>query len=269
MKKKHPKLTKFLRRMNRGLALGLAVVLIMAIWLGVSAARIRGDEAELRELTKRYVTELVEISSLMNSGEVGDRVSEDTAAAMKGELSDIVARYYSSSKAAQLAYRDNTYRTSGQKLVDGFDEWSRTADVFHLEEAEIFEKDEVDHYGNAYPNYTFYVEQKGAKHLEAYFSFQMKVTLVSRDPYSFNVYPFASKGGNYAEYYPDEKYPDQSFDKVEGGIYRSNATVNVTGRLIFVREGGEWKLACTQHVSAYVQSAQVTVITGKEAMGND
>ena len=266
--KRHPKLTKFLRRMNRGLALGLAVVLIMAAWLGISAARLKSEEAELRELTKQYLTELVEISALMNENEIGGRVPEKASAAMKGELSDIVSRYYSSSKAAQLAYRDNTYRTSGQKLVDGFDEWSRTATVFHLEEAEIFEKEEVDHYGDVYQNYTFFVEQKGAKHLEAYFSFQMKVMLVSGDPYSFNVYPFAEKGGNYVEYYPDEKYPDQSFDKVEDGVYRSNATVNVTGRLIFVREGGEWKLACTQHVGAYVQSAQVTVVTGKEAMGN-
>ena len=269
MKKKHPKLTKLLRRMNRGLALGLAVVLIMAVWLGVSAARIRGDEAELRELTKQYITDLVGISALMNESEVGDRLSEDTVAAMKSRLLAVVAKYYTSSNAAQLAYKDNNSRVGGQALYDGFDDWARTATVFHLEEAEIFEKEETDRYGNVYQNYTFYVEQKGAKHLEVYFSFQMKTTTVSDDMNSFDVYPFSSKDGGYVEYYPSDKYPDENYDKVDGGIYRLTSTVNVSGRLIFVREGKMWRLACTQHVGAYVQSSQASLIKVKEVGGDE
>lgn len=251
--------------MNRGLALGLAVLLIMSAWLGISAARLKSEESALKETVKQYVTELVELSALMNESKIGGAIPNEVSIEMKAKLSDIVAKYYTDSKAAQLALRGGDSRMSGQKLIDGFDDWARMASVFHLEEAEIFEKTETDNWGNIYENYTFYVEQKGARHIEIYFSFQMKTTILTREKGSFNAYPFSSNGGGYPEVYPSEKYPDVSTgDKTENGVYKVSSTVNLSGRLIFVREGGEWKLACTQHLNAYPQSAQSSTVTGKE-----
>ena len=257
MKVKHPRLSKFLKRMNRGVALGLAIILAMTVWLTFSAVRLKRDEPALKALTKQYLTELVEVSMLMNGGEVGSAVPSDVTASMKDQLSDIVAKYYSTSSAAQLTYKGQNNRTGAQALIDGFDEWAKTATVFQVESAEIFETEDVDRYGNLNQNYTFYAEQKGARYIEIYFSFQMRVTLVSDKMASFEVYPFASKGGYVGDYYPD-KYPEMSPEYDEfGAVYNMVETVNFSGRLIFVREGGEWRLASTQNISAYVQSTDI------------
>lgn len=259
LKVKHPRLSKFLKRMNRGVALGLAVILLMTVWLTFCAVRLKRDEPALKALTKQYLTELVEVSMLMNGSAVGSSVSDEVAAAMKAELSDVVAKYYSTSSAAQLTYRDRNNRMGAQAMIDGFDDWAESATVFHVESAEIFETEDVDRYGNLNQNYNFYAEQKGGKYIEIYFSYQMKVTVVSDMPESFDAYPFSEKGG-YAEVYPD-KYPEYGS---AGTVCRSLLTVNFSGRLIFVREGGEWRLASTQNLRGYAQSSQILSTAKKE-----
>ena len=181
---------------------------------------------------------------------------------MKAKLSDVVSKYYSTSKAAQLTYKDRSNRMGAQKMLDGFDEWAKTASVLHVESAEIFETEDVDIYGNINQNYNFYPEQKGVKYVEVYFSFQMKVTMVSDTAAGFGVYPFSNNGG-YNDYYPD-KYPEMGGFEETGSTVRTFCTVNFSGRLILVRESGEWRLASTQGVSAYVQSSLILSTSKKE-----
>ena len=250
-----------MKRINRGLALGLAVVLVMTVWLSASAAKLKREEGTLKELTKQYIIELFEVSSAMNDEAVGGRVSDAATAEMRSSLNDIVKKYYSDSAAAQLAYKDNTSKVNGVRLVDGLDDWAKSSKVFHIESAEIIETEEMMSDGYVLKNYYFYTTQKATKYLEVEYSFEVITTVVTDELGYLNIYPFSEKGG-YPEYYSDDKYAgSEDGDFSKGDVCRADMTVMVSGKLIFVREGGEWKLACTQYTYAYVnRTSNVEVV---------
>ena len=262
MKNKHPKLWKLFKRMNRGLVLGLAVVLVMTVWLSASSAKVNKDIPALKELTKQYLIDLFEINAAMNGEEVGKKVSDSAVTEMRTSLEKLVAEYYSDSKAAQLAYKGSTAKINGTRLVDELSDWAKTARVFHVEKAEIVETEEATQSGYVVKNYYFYTTQKATKYLEVEYSFEILTTVVTDDPNNVYAYPFSSKGG-YPEYYADDKYMGGEFGETSGGdICRADLTVTVSGRLIFVREDGEWKLACTRGTYAYVsRTSNVEIIS--------
>lgn len=261
MKNKHPKLARLTKRMNRGLALGLAVVIVMTAWLSVSAAKLKREEGALKELTKQYIIELFEVSRAMNGESVGESVSDSAAAEMRASLNEIVKKYYTDSAAAQLTYKDSSSKVNCIRLVDGLDDWVKSAKIFHIESVEITETEEVMSDGYVMKNYYFYTTQKATKYLEVNFSFEVLATVVTDEPGYLNAYPFGTRGG-YVEYYSDDKYAgSEDGDVSKGDVCRAEMSVTVSGKLIFVRENGEWKLACTQHTYSYVnRTSNVEVV---------
>ena len=256
MKVNHPRLKRIIKRMNRGLALGLAIVIVMTVWLSVSAARVRRQTPELRAMTREYLTELIEISALMNGDEIGKGIPSATRTAMKNALGGIVDKYYTDSKAAQRAYNSGNSKKSGMKLIDEFLNWSKGSSVIHLHSAEIKEEEIVLESGRIHRNYSFEPEQKAGKYLEVWFTFEMKVVYDTDSPADFSVYPFSVKG-DYPEYY-GEKYGDyvdkdgDGSEDIKGQSVRVDTTLNVSGRITFVFEDGSWRIACTQGFNAYV-----------------
>ena len=263
MKNKHPKLWRLLKRMNRGLALGLAVVLVMTVWLSVSAAKLKKETNALKELTKEYIIELFEVSAAMNGEAVGAPVSDSARAEMRESLNEIVKKYYSDSAAAQLTYKDSSSKVNGVRLVDGLDDWAKSAKMFHIENAEIIETEEMTSGGYVIRNYSFDATQKATKYLEVEYSFEVIATVVTDELGYLNAYPFNQNGG-YPEYYSDDKYAGSdggNFSK--GDVCRADMSVMVSGKLIFVREDGEWKLACTRNTYAYVNRTSNVEIVEK------
>ena len=253
MKKKHPVLSKFLKKLNRGLALGLAIVVIMTVWLSVTAAKMKRETPAIRELTKEYLTELVEVSALMKDDALGESIPASTAKTMKEALDGIASKYYTNSRAAQRACSISTNRKNGTMLVDGLESYTKGASVMQLESFEIVEKETVYSNGEVYYNYSFAPELKAGKYLEVWFSFEADAVYVTTDPMNFSAYPFGESEyyGDY-EYYGDKYpsyYPDGD-EEVDGNAYRVEVTIRLTGRMTFVLENGEWKLACTQNLGA-------------------
>ena len=251
MKKKHPKLSKLVKKLNRGLALGLLIIVIMTVWLSSTATKVKNETPALRAMTKEYLGELIEVNKLMNGDTVGERVSEASEKAMKTALQGIVDKYYTNSRAAQRAFDINDYKKNGTMLLDELEGFTKTASVVHIESFEIVEKETVMNNGEVYYNYSFAPELKAGKYLDVWFSFEADVVYTTADPTSFSAYPFFIN-----EYYGD-KYGDESYENGEypvGTVYRAETTLRLTGRITFVLENGEWKIACTQNLNAQIAS---------------
>ncbi len=251
MKIKHPRLKKLIKRINRGLALGLAIIIVMTVWLSVTAAKVRRETPELRAMTREYLVELIEVNKLMNGDAVGESVSDASEKAMKTALLGIVDKYYTNSRAAQRAFDINDYKKNGTMLVDELESFTKTASVVHIESFEIVEKETVMNNGEIYYNYSFAPELQAGKYLDVWFSFEADVVYNTTDPASFSAYPYFIN-----EYY-GEKYGDESVDDGEypkGTVYRAECMLRLTGRITFVLENGEWKIACTQNLNAQIAS---------------
>ena len=261
LKNKHPRLSKFIKKLNRGLVLALVIVLAMTVWLTASAIRLRRETPALRAMTREYLTELVEVNALMNGETVGKEISNETAEAMKDAMSGIVDKYHSISRAAQRACNLYSSRKSGPQLIDELSSWTIGAKALHINSFEITELETVTNNGRVMYNYSFEPKAKAGKYLEVWFSFEAQVEYETIDPSTFEAFPFNTK--IYYEIYGD-KYFDAYGEPTDGGVYLVDATIQISGRIVFVRENGEWRIACVQNMSAGQMSTTKTPILTKE-----
>jgi len=237
----------------------------MAVWLSISESKLRRDTPALRATTREYLTELIKVSSLAGADTVGEKIPTDAQNAMKSALTGIVDKYYSNSRAAQRAYRKGTYRKSGAKLIDEFSSWSKSAEAVYVESVEIVEKDTVLDNGNVFHNYSFEPVLMAGKYAEVYFNFEADVVYYTSNPSDFGVYPFGYNG-SHTEIYYDKPVIDGEDGDLSGKLYRAEGLITITGRIIFVRENGEWRIACTDSIRAY-PSSQVKYDPLKKEVG--
>lgn len=240
--------------MNRGVALGLALVVILVGYSIVDGAifenKHRGD---IEELVREYGVDIIKINDAIKETKVGERLTANDIASMRAALEDVIGKYYTSSKDAFRTYGRNS--RNGIELLEEFDESSAAMRGFKLESVEAM-LPTVNSYGHIYSDMNMSKLAGKFVHVSIYTNYE--VTYITSDP---EYMPFFGLGENkygIIEYYDEKSVaPDYTEDipGKDGGIYRVKATIQVSGTIKLVREGGEWKIACTEWLSAYIMNS--------------
>ena len=264
MKNKHPRLWRFVKKLNRGLVLGLAIIIVLAIWLIASESKLRKETPELRAMTREYLTELIEVSSLSEGDEIGKKIPAETQKEMEKALSEISEKYYSNSKAAQRAYKEDNNSMSGAQLVEKFSSWAKESGTVYVRSVEITEKETELNNGNIFRNYSFEPMLVAGTYAEVYFNFEADVVYDAESFSDFPVYPFGYTSSYNDVYYDSYDKPIVDGEVYEKGAYTATGSVTISGKIIFVRENGEWKIACTRDLRAFPSSQITYEPLGKE-----
>ena len=243
MENKHPRLTKFLRKMNRGVALALALIIAMSAYIIIDGIRFNNELPEIEKMSQEYLKGLLSISENATDSitlEVGELER------LREALGDITETYYTDSAAAQKMYERNT--VSAVQLMTELDKWASGAFVPRLTSID-FPEDEnkiPEDSWNGY--YIFSADKMAGKYLEVYFSFVVDVEYLYSDAESFPFLLFDGKnGGGYYETYAGKSESDISLGYSNAVVLEVRSKAVISGTIYFVRESGKWKIACTKN----------------------
>jgi hypothetical protein len=256
LENKPKRFKKFLKRMNRGVALGLALVVILVgysiVYGAIFENKHRGD---IEELVREYGVDIIKINDAIKETKVGERLTANDIASMRAALEDVIGKYYTSSKDAFRTYSRNS--RNGIELLEEFDESSAAMRGFKLESVEAM-LPTVNSYGHIYSDMNMSKLAGKFVHVSIYTNYE--VTYIISDPQSM---PFFGIGDS--KYVIMEDYgekaaaPDYGYSEDipgnDGGIYRVKSTIQVSGTIKLVREDGEWRIACTEWLSAHIMNS--------------
>ena len=264
MENKPKRFKKFLKRMNRGVAIGLALVIILVGYSIVDGAvfenKHRGD---IEELVREYGVDVIKINEAIKETNIGERLTANDKAGMRVALEEVIGKYYTSSKDALRTYGRNSQ--NGIELLEKFDESASAIRGFKLESVEVM-LPTANSYGYVYSDMNMSKLAGKFVHVNTYMNYE--VTYVTADP---DYMPFFGLGENkygIIEDYnekavaPDYGYSEDIPEK-NGSIYRVKANIQVSGTIKLVREGGEWRIACTEWLSAYIMSSTMSPVEVK------
>ena len=161
MENKPKRFKKFLKRMNRGVAIGLALVIILVGYSIVDGAvfenKHRGD---IEELVREYGVDVIKINEAIKETNIGERLTANDKAGMRVALEEVIGKYYTSSKDALRTYGRNSQ--NGIELLEKFDESASNIRGFKLESVEVM-LPTANSYGYVYSDMNM---SKLARHLD-------------------------------------------------------------------------------------------------------
>ncbi len=238
--------------MNRGVALGLALVIILVGYAVIDGVVFRNKhQADIEALVREYGSDIIRINEEISEAKVGEPLTENDKAGMRVALEEVISKYYTTSKDALRTYSRNSQ--NGIELLEKFDQNSSGIRAFKLESVEV-NLPRYDEYRYTDMN----MSKLAGKYVHVNTYMDYEVTYITADP---EYMPFFGLGENkygIIEYYDEKSVaPDYSEDipEKDGGIYRVKANIQVSGTIKLVREDGEWRIACTERLSAYIMNS--------------
>ena len=119
---------QFWRRTNRGLWLGLALLAFLLVFVVVMEVRFRLEKPKIRELTKSYVSDLLNVNAELGDAAGGEPLTEAQKKAQSDALEDVIRKYwYQGEKDLANGYMDavqlrrrliNWQKSNPNRLVD-------------------------------------------------------------------------------------------------------------------------------------------------------
>ena len=97
------KSTLFFRRLNRGLVLGIAVVLVLAVWTVISAQIFkRGEKPEIEKMAREYVSELAAFHADFDAQTCSHVLTKAEMDARMKSFSDFTKKYFAYRKSGTM-----------------------------------------------------------------------------------------------------------------------------------------------------------------------
>ena len=250
---------KFIRRMNRGIALGIVFALAMTVFVIVDERRFKKEEGVIEQTILDYYKDIgnfnVEISKLMTPGE---KATSSQADAANEKMKNLISTYYTDGKFDTV----NGYYK--EQVESAFQSYIKSMVVPIVTEQEFilsFNGMEITKYGaggaRVYLNGEYNTKLKGNFNVFHPGSY----TFYAEDQYFYGVEQY--NGKNYVTSTESEGSEDNklSFDK----LYQTTFSVNAN--LYLSRTDDGWKIVKVSSNSNYRGSYYD--ITDTASRGND
>ena len=259
MENRPKRLTRFLKKMNRGVALCIALALIMTVYAIVDGAVFENrHKKDICELVGEYFVDVIKLNDAVTETEVGKPLTDKDRAAMKSSLEALVSKYYSTSKDAQKTYTQRTQ--NGMELIEKFNENGASVSAVIVESIEP----------QINLSYAMNVSRFAGKfvHVNVYAEYNLEYLTNNPDYLSFFGLDDYKYGGiiEYARAVAPDVGGEIPESKSE--IYRVRATIQISGVVKLVRDGGEWRIACTESLSSYIRSSSYSPVKKEEVKAN-
>ena len=119
---------QFWKRTNRGLWLGLALLVFLLVFIVVTQVRFRLEKPKIRELAKNYVSDLLNVNAELGDATGGEPLTEEQKKAQNDALEEVIRKYwYQGEKDLADGYMDavelrsrlaNWQKSNPNRLVD-------------------------------------------------------------------------------------------------------------------------------------------------------
>ena len=228
MKKENCK--KMLAKTNRGLVLGLALVIALTAFIAVDTAAFNRTKPELRDMVVGYLDEMLALNDLIETSDVGCVISETDGAAIKEGLNGIIDKYYADPAEAE---KITVYKSFTPSEIEAqLDKWMRITSAFELDEAKLLPEDEKT-------NILFIREgHKYARVEVEYLPVQLTITASTMEGRNKSIDLFLGAGPNY--------HMDMIFDTPTEYLKTFSVRRIITGSLYLMNDDGEWKILMSE-----------------------
>ncbi len=218
---------KFFSRMNRGVALGLALVIITITYGAVSCSNFEKKELpRIDALVRGYVEEIFGLAEPMKNLKIGTELDDAAKKDLEAKAEALVAKYYSSSDAAVRTYGRNNY--GGADFLIQMKNAASSAKAYRIRNITPLE-----------PRYEYlsevYGELLAGRYAEIRFDLRYRIEIDSDPLIKFLMIDGAGEYGS------------------DGAATRL-VDVEVNGTLYLIKENGEWLIASCTDLTMYLEN---------------
>ncbi len=234
-------LKKLFRRINRGLVLGIALVLIVVTYGAISCAGFEKKEMpRIEETVENYIEDIFALSDAIKTSEVGKPVPDSVKTELDGKIETFIDKYYSTSNAAQKTYGKRMYGSveveeslkSQLKELYGYSVIS----VKNTSDEKLWYGVSGSLLSGKYAHVSFTL----AYEVEAIMTADMKLPFLG----------LTSFFSDYYDYKTEEGF--EEFAPADGKLCKRLLQLEISGDMRLVREDGEWKIASVSDIMLYI-----------------
>lgn len=226
---KNVRVRKIVTRINRGIALGVALAVLLAAFIIIDNIRFQKDSEKMREDVLNYVAEMIELNKLVKS-DVGCVISETDRENIRAGLSDILNKYHADPALAEKITVYDSY--TSDEISACLEEWFVKTAGFRILSSDMFPENEDIYIGFQREGYRYARVQ--INDIPVQFTI-----LASRVEAKNGVDPFI---GGCDNYHIDIKYPDiESAGKRETAVRKL-----ISGTMYMTLVDGEWKILMSE-----------------------
>ena len=228
MKKENCK--KMLAKINRGLVLGLVLVIALAAFITVDTAAFNKSKPRLRDMVVGYLGDMLALNDLIETSDIGCAISETDAASIKAGFHEVISKYYGDpAEAGKITvYKSHT----PDEIEAQLDKWLRMTAAFELDEAKLLPEDEK-------ASILFIREgQKYARVQIECLPLELTVTASTMEARNKSVDLFIGAGPNY--------HMDMIFEAPTEYLKTFSVRRIITGSLYLFNDDGEWKILMSE-----------------------
>lgn len=214
---------RFIRRVNRGVVLGLVLGVLLVGFVAADALKFKKDTEKIRENIVSYISDMVQLNATLNSSGIGKSISYEYRSAMRSGLDEIFAKYYADPALADKITVYSGYDSEGVAAALG-DWFNRTAG-FKLVSAEV---------DGESSDFRIKFERQGYRYAYVQLN-DLPITMTLIEARSNGVDIFLGGGPSYLI---DPIYPDT--EEICGS--ENEKTVYVSGTMYLTLVDGEWRI---------------------------
>ena len=265
MERKPKRFRKFLKRLNRGVVLAIALIVVFVSYSIVDNAIFEGkDRGEIETLLREYGVDMIKVCGAPKGTNPGEPLTASEKDKMKASLEALVAEYYTDSKDSVIMYSSNSLYGSdtqnGVELIEKFDAKVDGTLPVIVESVELISMED----NGIFFNYNgINMSRKAGKYVHAYMQVSYEVTYITSEPDCMPFFLIGDSGYM--------GYEDIEGEKGELGMsefYRVKARLTFSGTVKLIRVDGEWKIACTENIYAYADTTtKAPVKSGEVKIG--
>lgn len=242
------KIKRFLLRMNRGLVLGLVLILIMAIYVATTNAIFNKEtKPALRSLSRSFVTDMLKSGEPMKQMALGEPLTAAVKQAVRNEYLKTFDKYFDTNPQNKKA---GGFRTN----VEGLEKWLERADSCRILNVTMVT------YSYLSEDEQIHVTKLGNDQARVEFQkVSVRVQFVGAHWEDFAYFSPSSKWSLEDVMISQDKNTNEG-DKTENptetkDLYTFTVNISIGGTLFFEKQGKEWKIISTRNL--YMHTPQV------------
>lgn len=224
---KNNRFKRFMRRVNRGVVLGLIFGIILVGFVVADALNFKKDSAGIRDNIVSYIMDMTLLNAKLEQTAVGKTITDGDRDAMREGLDEIFAKYYAAPTLAEKITVYEGYDSDEIKRV--LEDWFFRTSGFDLISARAKADDDV---------FRISFERQG---------YRFALVRINDLPLVLNI---TEARGNEADiflgggpsYLIDPKFPDEL--EIWGSAREK--TIYVSGTLYITLQDGEWKILMSE-----------------------